>query len=103
MSSVQRILGVLGMLDHRVLVFLEPREGYTGKREAVIFWGRDREKEVRCGITWEALHDHFGAGANDSLKAFVANRAIIEHEARRKYLADQLEPDGSVLIHNDDI
>jgi transcriptional regulator with XRE-family HTH domain len=103
LSSVIRILGVLGMLDQRVLIFPEPRERYNGDRLIVVFWGEDGDKEVRCTIGQEALADHFKPERKDPLKAFVANRAAIEHEARRKYLADRLESDGSVLIRTGDL
>jgi Protein of unknown function (DUF1488) len=44
-----------------------------------------------------------GNGNKDKLKVFKANRDRIEHEARRKYLADLVESDGSVLIKTMDL
>jgi hypothetical protein len=44
-----------------------------------------------------------GSGNKDKLKVFKANRERIEHEARRKYLADLVESDGSVLIKTMDL
>jgi hypothetical protein len=53
---------------------------------------------VRCEISQEALDDHFGGDGKDKVEVFRANRKAIEDVARRKYLAGQTEPDGSVLI-----
>ena len=86
------------MVDERHLVFPEPEEQYDFHRDVVLFSGKDREKTVRCAISQEALDDHFGGDNKDPLKIFVANRERIEHEARRKYLTNHLEADGSILI-----
>ncbi|HWY42749.1 MAG TPA: DUF1488 domain-containing protein [Candidatus Sulfotelmatobacter sp.] len=67
-------------------------------REVVVFWEQDGEKRVRCEISQEALDDHFGGDGKDKVEVFRANRKAIEDVARRKYLAGQTEPDGSVLI-----
>jgi len=53
---------------------------------------------VPCEISQEALDDHFGGDGKDKVEVFRANRKAIEEIARRKYLAGQTEPDGSVLI-----
>ena len=53
---------------------------------------------MRCEISQEALDDHFGGDGKDKVEVFRANRKAIEDVARRKYLAGQTEPDGSVLI-----
>ena len=53
---------------------------------------------MRCEISQEALDDHFGGDGKDKVEVFRANRKAIEEIARRKYLAGQTEPDGSVLI-----
>jgi len=99
---VLAILDVLGMTDKRTLVFTE-RE-YKAESEGVTFWGQDGRKRVRCRISREALDDHFSD--RDRLRpeaAFKAHRPEIETLARRKYLLDHREPDGSVLIRTGDI
>lgn len=98
LSSVNGIIKVLGLLDERILEFPEskPRNDYD--RELVLFVGRDRHKKISCAISKEALEDHFG-GKGEVLKIFSAHQEQIEHEARKKYLADRLEPDGTILIH----
>jgi transcriptional regulator with XRE-family HTH domain len=98
LSTVLAILEALGMTDKRSLVFAED-EFHGAHSEAILFWGQDGEKRVRCRISREALDDHFSDG--DRLKpdaAFVKYRKDIEALARKKYLLGQLEPDGSVLI-----
>jgi transcriptional regulator with XRE-family HTH domain len=103
LSSITRILGVLGMVDERVLVFPDTRTSFDQLRDVVLFHGQDGDKEIRCAISREALADHFGGNEQDPSKTFRANRARIEHEARRKYLAGKTEPDGAVLIRTADL
>jgi hypothetical protein len=103
LSSVLGILGVLGLLDRRMLVFPEPNPRYDDNNEIVVFWGRDGDREVRCAIHREAINDYFKGDGKDKLKVFAANREAIEHEARRKYLAGKLEKNDSVLIRNTDL
>jgi hypothetical protein len=85
-------------VTRRELNFVEGDERYVFDRSVVMFWGMDRETRVRCAISREALDDHFGGDGKDKLEVFKANRRAIEDIARRKYLAGQIEPDGSVLI-----
>lgn len=82
----------------RDLHFLAGGETFVFDRDVVVFWGQDGKNRVRCEISREALDDHFGGDGKDKLEVFRANRRVIEQEARRKYLAGQTEPDGSVLI-----
>src|SRR3990167_5287565 len=103
LSTIISILTVLGMHDQRHLTFLDRKEHYVPNRMVVLFIGRDRNKEIICAISEEALKDHFHGAGKDPLKIFLANRENIEHEARRKYLTEKLEADGSVLLKTEDI
>jgi transcriptional regulator with XRE-family HTH domain len=103
MSSVLSLLKVLGMTDQRMLVFPSPAEFYDPMRMVVSFSGKDGDRNILCAISREALDDHFGGDNKDLMKVFIVNRNRIEHEARRKYLADELEIDGSVLVKTEDI
>ena len=94
---------VLGMVDERHLVFPDPKERYDSGRDVVLFRGKEGEKIVQCAISKEALEDHFAGVSKDLSKIFNANRERIEHEARCKYLAGNLEDDGSVLIRTGDL
>lgn len=102
MSSVLNILQVLGMKDSRNLEFPNPREKYDSTRGVVLFHGVDGDKKVICAISLEALDDHFEDGKNP-IRNFMENRGVIEGEARRKYIENLLEEDGSILIRTEDL
>jgi hypothetical protein len=87
----------------RELEFPEPNEQWIFNREVVVFWGQDAVERVRCEISQEALDDHFAGDVKDKLQVFQANRKTMEEFARKKYLAGQVEPDGSVLIRTLDL
>ncbi len=104
LSTIIRILTVLGMIDQRELIFMEPGEQYDSLHDVVIFTGQDRGKKVQCGISGEALKDYYGGDKNkDLLKVFQAHRDSIEQETRRKYLSEKFESDGSVLVKSQDL
>lgn len=103
MSSVLNLLKILGMTDQRTLTFPSPAEFYDNMRSAVFFTGNDGNKIVHCAISREALEDHFDGDNKNLIKVFVINRERIEHQARRKYLAEELETDGLVLVKTRDI
>lgn len=69
----------------------------------VRFTGQDGEKKIACGISEEALEDHFAGDYKNLLKCFIANRERVQHIARRKYIARKIEIDGSILIKAADI
>ena len=102
LSTVRSILTVLGMTDPRALVFPEPNEDYDRSRMVIVFAGKDGDQRISCAISWEALADHFDADSKDPLKAFAANRGRIEQKIRQKYLAGQVEADGSILVKSED-
>jgi Fic family protein len=89
--------------ETRDLRFPAPDERYDPDRMAVIFWGQDGDKRIRCAISREALEDHFHADKEDKLEPFRANRRVVEGEARRKYVEGRMESDGSVLIQTGDL
>lgn len=91
------------MLDERRLDFPQDEVRYDSMREVVMFVGADRKKSVRCAISREALEDHFSRRGQTALKMYVANRGFIQHQARLKYILDELESDQSVLIRTLDL
>jgi transcriptional regulator with XRE-family HTH domain len=103
LSSVTSILAVLGLMDDRNLTFANPGARYDPTQMTVFFVATDGEKVVHCSISLEALEDHFDEDVKNPMKVFRAHRERIEHEARRKYLADKLASDGSVLIKTEDL
>lgn len=89
------------MNDQRTLIFTEHDEhNEYGK---IALTGRDGDKVIHCAVSYETLDDHFEGYGKKHLIVFQANRGQIEHELRRKYLADKLESDNSVLLKNTDI
>lgn len=102
-SSVFPILDVLGMTDSRTVVF--PDEGFKADfDDRINFWGQEGEKRILFRISREALDDYFSD--RDQLRpeaAFKKYRKQIESIARRKYLSNESEPDGTVLIRGEDI
>jgi hypothetical protein len=90
-------------VTRRELNFVKGNERFVFDRDAVVFWGMDGETRVRCEISREALDDHFGGDGKDKLEVFKANRRAIEDITRRKYLAGETEPDGSVLIRTSEV
>src|SRR3990167_5541983 len=101
-STALKIFRVLGMVDQRMLTFSDSLASYDSSRLIVLFTGQDGDKAVQCAISREALEDYFGLDHQHPLKVFNANREKIEHEARRKYLANQLEKEGLVLVRTED-
>ena len=97
------ILDVLGMTDSRTVVF--PDENFRADLDDRInFWGQEGGKRIQFRISREALEDYFSD--RDRLRpesAFKKYRKQIESIARRKYLSNEKEPDGTVLIRGEDV
>ena len=102
LSSAHAILEVLGMTDKRSLIF---NETYArDSDDAIVFWGHDNESRVRCAISRKVLEDHFADGGRLRFETgFKKYRSEIETLARRNYLLDDQQPDGSVLITTRDL
>jgi fido (protein-threonine AMPylation protein) len=90
-------------LEQHDLTFPEPEAQYDFDRGVVVFWAYDGKRRVRCGISREALDDHYGADQRDIVEAFQEHRQEIAERARRRYLAGDTERDGSVLIRTTDL
>jgi transcriptional regulator with XRE-family HTH domain len=103
LSSVISILNVLGLIDERKLNFTHEDPVYIADRMVVLFSAEDQDKKIRCEISHEALCDHYNGDSRNLLQVFKENRFSIEHEIRRKYLANKFEKDGSILIKTDDL
>lgn len=100
------ILDALGLVERSPIDFPDKVENYDGDRDVVLFAARAGATELTCAISGEALEDHFGAKGRSQrarLAAFRAHRAAIEDAARRKFIASQKEPDGSILIRSGDV
>jgi len=105
LSSLNKILEALGMLDKRRLIFSEPKETYDWDKSSVRFDGHDGPKIVACYISKGALDDMCGETTlhkGDVITLFKQNRSQIEHVARQKYLANIIENDGTISIGSAD-
>lgn len=103
MSTVMNILSALGMNDKRQLIFPEEQLRRGISPVAIVFTGSDHQRTIQCGITQEALNDHYHGLHHDPFNTFKKHRESIQHEARRKYLANKIELDGSILIKTTDM
>jgi transcriptional regulator with XRE-family HTH domain len=102
LSTVISILTVLGMNDQRTLVFTEPHPYYAPAGRKVVFTGREGDKVILCAISQAALDDYFKGNEKDPLKVFQVHHENIEHAARRKYLKEAIEANGTILLTTKD-
>jgi Protein of unknown function (DUF1488) len=73
------------------------------RRKLVWFTAIVDEKSVQCGISIEALRDHFGAFYDDPLPAFRSHRERIQQTAAELINQRRFEDDGTVLIRSADL
>ncbi len=73
------------------------------RRKVVWFTALVDSKRIDCGISIEALGDHFGAYQDDPLPAFRANRQRIEKVAATLITQGRFENDGTLLILSADL
>jgi hypothetical protein len=73
------------------------------RRKVVWFTALVNGKQVDCGISIEALGDHFGAYYDDPLPVFRANRERIEAVATKLIKQRRFESDGTLLIRSGDL
>jgi hypothetical protein len=79
-------------------------EWYDHQRRKVVWFSAIvDEKRIDCGVSIEALRDHFGAYYDDPLPAFKAHRARIQEAATRLITARRFEDDGTVIIRSADL
>ena len=73
------------------------------RRKVVWFTALVDGRRVDCGISIEALRDHFGAYYDDPLPIFRTNRGRIEAVATRLITQGRFENDGTLLIRSADL
>jgi hypothetical protein len=79
-------------------------EWYDHQRRKVVWFSAIvDEKRIDCGVSIEALRDHFGAYYDDPLPAFKAHRARIQEAATRLITRRRFEDDGTVIIRSADL
>ena len=79
-------------------------EWYDHHRRKVVWFGAIvDDKCIDCGISIEALADHFGAFYDDPLPAFRTHRARIREIATNLIDQRRFEADGTLLIRSTDL
>jgi hypothetical protein len=73
------------------------------RRQVVWFTAIVDEKSIVCGISIDALVNHFGAYRDDPLPAFRANRRRIEAVAATLISRRRFEDDGKIMINSADL
>jgi hypothetical protein len=78
-------------------------ECWNPQTEVVSIAAQVDKQRVLCRISLQDLENHFGASHGEPLRTVVENRPILERSARRLIEAQAFEPDGSILMHGEDI
>ena len=73
------------------------------RRKVVWFSAIIDEKSIDCGISIEALADHFGAFYDDPLPAFRSHREQIRDLATKLITERRFEDNGTILIKSSDL
>lgn len=103
LKVANRTRSVLPRID---LAFDDRPANYDFIHDVVIFRGQALGKPVECGISREALDDHFGTDHADNegrLDKFRNKRSLIEEMARTKYLSWPIEEPEAVLVKTADV
>ncbi len=79
---------------------------WVGEAKEVQFSVEVGRREILCRVSREAISNHFGEDlrtAEDCLDAAKESFDGITDRLGRKILLRQFEPDGSVLLRNEDL
>lgn len=81
-----------------------PDEWYDHHRRKIVWFKAILdEKLIDCGISIEALADHFGAYYDDPLPSFRANRETIQNVTEQLLQQRRFEDDGTVIVRSADM
>ena len=61
------------------------------------------DKQIPCGISYQALRTHCGADFHDPMPAFVAHRPRIEQRITELIRQGRFEDDETIVIRSHDI
>lgn len=79
-------------------------EWYDPQRQKIVwFSGIVDEKCIDCGISIDALVEHFGAFYDDPLPSFRSHREQIREVAFRLITERRFEDDGTIVIRSADL
>ena len=73
------------------------------RRKVVWFSAIVDEKTIDCGVSIDALCDHFGAYYDDPLPVFRNHREPIQAAAAKLILQRRFEDDGTILVRSADL
>lgn len=73
------------------------------RRKVVWFSAIVDDKSIDCGVSIEALADHYGAYHDDPLPAFRSHRERIQEAATRLITQRRFEDDGTIIIRSADL
>jgi hypothetical protein len=70
-----------------------------------VVWSRAvvDSRHITCGISYQALQDHFGADFYEPLPAFLTHRPDIEQLTVRFIEQGQFEDDDTLLMRSQDV
>ena len=87
------------------LMFFDAPPRYDFISDVIFFDGKVGAERVICGISREALDDHFGADGlgRQRIELFRRHRQEIQEMARAIYLHKPVQTDGPVLITTADV
>jgi hypothetical protein len=72
------------------------------RRKVVWFKAIMDEKTIDCGVSIDALRDHYGGYTDDPLPVFRAHRTEIEAAATKLIAQRRFEDDGTIMIKSSD-
>lgn len=84
------------------IVFL-PGETDDQQRWVVWFLAVIEGRQITCGVSYQALRDHFDADFYEPMSAFLAHRSAIEQVTARFIAQSQFEDDDTVLMRSQDV
>jgi len=84
------------------IVFL-PGETDDQQRWVVWFPAVVEGRPITCGMSYQALRDHFAADFFAPMSAFLAHRSAIEQVTARFIAQSQCEDDDTVLMRSQDV
>ena len=73
------------------------------RRQVVWFSAIADDKSIECGVSIEALTEHFGAYQDDPLPSFRAHRQRILDAAAKLINERRFEDDGTIIVRSSDL
>lgn len=86
-----------------VRIAFPPGETNDTIRWIVWFLAVVNDKQIHCGISYQALRTHFGADFDDPLPAFAAHRPRIEQVITAFIEQGRFEEDETIVIRTRDL